>query len=60
MTVAIGLDDGTTYHQQAPAGSSDTTTGKEAQVQPDGGIRPTRDGSDDSNPGTAGDIPVVP
>ena len=60
MTVAIRPDDGTTYHQQAPAGSSDTTIGKDAQVHPDGGIRPTWDASDNGNPGTAGDIPVMP
>jgi hypothetical protein len=60
VTVTIGLDAGTTYHQQAPATSSDVTTGKKIQVQLDGGVRPTRDASGNINLGTAGDITVVP
>jgi hypothetical protein len=60
MTVTIGLDDGTTYHQQAPAASSDVTTGTKIQVQLDGGVRPSRDANGNINVGTAGDITVVP
>ena len=60
MTVTIGLDDGTTYHQQAPAASSDVTTGTKIQVQLDGGVRPSRDASGNINVGTADDITVVP
>jgi hypothetical protein len=60
MTVTIGPDDGTTYHQQAPAASSDVTAGNKVQAQLVGGVRPTRDASDSMNPGTAGDITVTP
>jgi hypothetical protein len=60
MTVTIGLDDGTTYHQQAPAASSDVTIGTRIQVQVDGGVRPSRDAKGNINLGTAGDITVVP
>jgi hypothetical protein len=60
MTVTVGLDAGTTYHQQSPATSSDVTTGKKIQIQLDGGVRPTRDASGNINLGTAGDITVVP
>jgi hypothetical protein len=60
MTVTIGLDAGTTYHQQAPATSSDVTTGKKIQVQLDAGVRPSRDASGNIHLGTAGDITVVP
>ncbi len=60
MTVTIGLDDGTTYHQQAPAASSDVTIGTKIQVQVDGGVRPSRDANGNINLGTAGDITVVP
>jgi hypothetical protein len=58
-TVTIGLDDGTTYHQQAPAASSDVTTGTKIQVQLDGGVRPSRDANGNINLGTADDITVV-
>jgi hypothetical protein len=60
ITVTVGLDAGTTYHQQAPAASSDVTTGKKIRVQLDGGVRPSRDASGNINLGTAGDITVVP
>jgi hypothetical protein len=60
MTVTVGLDSGTTYHQQAPAASSDVTTGTKIQVQLDGGVRPSRDANGNINLGTAGDITVVP
>ena len=60
VTVTIGLDDGTTYHQEAPAASSDVTTGTKIQVQLDGGVRPSRDANGNINLGTAGDVTVVP
>jgi len=60
VTVVIGLDDGTTYHQQAPAMSSDVTTGSKVEVRLDGGVRPSRDASGTINLGTAGDVTVVP
>ena len=60
MTVTVGLDDGTTYHQETPATSSDVTTGTKIQVQLDGGVRPSRDANGNINLGTAGDITVVP
>ena len=60
MTVTVGLDDGTTYHQEAPAASSDVTTGTKIQVQLDGGVRPSRDANGNTNLGTADDITVVP
>jgi hypothetical protein len=60
LTVTLGLDESTTYHQQAPATSSDVTTGDRVQVQVSGGFRPGQatDGSIDL--GTAGDITIVP
>ncbi len=60
MTVTVGLDAGTTYHQQAPATSSDVTAGTKIEVQFDGGVRPSRDANGNINLGTAGDITVVP
>ncbi len=60
VTVTVGLDDGTTYHQEAPAASSDVTTGTKIQVQLDGGVRPSRDANGNINLGTAGDVTVVP
>ena len=60
MTVTVGLDDGTTYHQEAPAASSDITTGTKIQVQLDGGVRPSQDANGNTNLGTADDITVVP
>ena len=60
VTVTVGLDDGTTYHQETPAASSDVTTGTKIQVQLDGGVRPSRDANGNINLGTAGDVTVVP
>ena len=60
MTVAIGPDDGTTYHQQAPAAPPGVTTGRKAQAQLDGGVHQTRDASGNSNLGTAGHITAMP
>jgi len=60
VTVTVGLDDGTTYHQEAPATSSDVTTGTKIEVQLDGGVRPSRDANGNINLGTAGDVTVVP
>lgn len=60
MTVTVGLDDGTTYHQEAPAALSDVTTGTKIQVQLDGGVRPSRDANGNTNLGAADDITIVP
>ena len=60
MMVPIGPDDGTTYHQRAPAASPDVTAGNKAQAPLVGHVRPTRDAGDSINPGTAGDITVTP
>jgi len=60
VTVTVGLDDGTTYHQEAPAASTDVTAGTKIQVQLDGGVRPSRDANGNINLGTAGDVTVVP
>jgi hypothetical protein len=60
VTVTVGLDSGTTYHQETPAASSDVTTGTKIEVQLDGGVRPSRDASGNINLGTAGDVTVVP
>jgi hypothetical protein len=60
MRVTVGLDAGTTYHQQAPAASSDVTTGSQIEVQLDGGVRPSQDASGNINLGTAGDVTVLP
>ena len=60
VTVTVGIDDGTTYHQETPAASSDVTTGTKIQVQLDGGVRPSRDANGNINLGTAGDVTVVP
>ncbi len=59
-TVTVGLDDGTTYHQETPAASSDVTTGTKIEVQLDGGVRPSQDANGNTNLGTADDITVVP
>jgi hypothetical protein len=60
MTVVVGRDGTTTYHQQAPADASDVTTGSKVQVQLDGGVRPSQDASGNINLGTAGDVTIVP
>jgi hypothetical protein len=60
LTVTIGLDGSTTYHQRAPAAASDVTTGDKVQVQLGDGVRPGRDASGTINLGTAGDVTIVP
>lgn len=60
LTVTLGLDGSTTYHQQAPAAASDVTTGDKVQVQLGGGVRPGQDSSGNLNLGTAGDVTIVP
>jgi phosphoribosylformimino-5-aminoimidazole carboxamide ribonucleotide (ProFAR) isomerase len=60
LTVTIGLDGSTTYHQQAPAAASDVTTGDKVQVQLGGGVRPGQGPGGTINLGTAGDVTIVP
>jgi hypothetical protein len=60
VTVTVGLDDSTTYHQRTPAASFDVTTGTKIQVQLDSGVRLSRDASGKINLGTADDVTVVP
>jgi hypothetical protein len=62
MTVTVGLDSTTTYHQQAPATAADVKAGASVQLQLSGGFRPgaVADGSGTVSLGTASDVTVVP
>ncbi len=60
LTVTEGLDGSTTYHQQAPATSSDVAAGDKVQVQVPEGFGPGRAADDSIDPGTAGDVTIVP
>jgi len=54
-TITIGLDSNTTYHQQAPAQSSDVTTGKTVRVQvTGGGFRGNGNGNNGNGNGNGG------
>jgi hypothetical protein len=62
MTVTVGLDPSTTYHQEVAATASDVQAGKTVQLQLSGGFRPDQGSSGDGtiNLGTASDVTVVP
>jgi hypothetical protein len=60
-SVTVGLDGSTTYHQQAPASSSDVTVGDKVQVQLTGdGVRAGQDAGGNPELGIAGDVTIVP
>jgi hypothetical protein len=60
VTVTVGLDGTTAYHQQAAAAASDVKTGTKVQVQVEGRFRPGQGASGGFTLGTASDVTVVP
>ncbi len=62
MTVTVGLDSTTTYHQQIPATAADVKTGETVQLQLSDGFRPgtASNGSGTISLGTASDVTIVP
>ncbi len=61
QTITVGLDEETTYHQQADAEASDVAAGKSVIVRL-GGFRPGQGatGSGAATMGSASDVTVVP
>lgn len=57
-TITVGLDSGTTYHQQTSAAAGDVQAGKSVILRLTGGFRP--DGTGSGVLGTASDVTVVP
>jgi hypothetical protein len=62
QTITVGLDESTTYHQQADAAASDVTTGTTVQLQLAGRLRPGANDTSGNAPalGTAGSVTIVP
>jgi hypothetical protein len=60
LTVTVGLDGTTTYHQQTAAQASDVAVGKKVEISVAGRIRPDQASNGELNLGTASDVTIVP